>query len=98
MEKYIDVLQDVPGRTSLVQHEIHTGDATPIRLSLYRLTYKSQEVLKEEIKTLLDQVIRRLSTSPWAAPIVLVAMEDSRQRMSVDHMRLNQMNTNDPYP
>ena len=34
-EKYKDVIQDVPGKTQIVQHDIHTGDAVPIRLSPY---------------------------------------------------------------
>ena len=30
MEKYKDVIQDVPGKTQIVQHDIRTGDAAPI--------------------------------------------------------------------
>ena len=30
-EDFADVIQDVPGRTSLVSHEIETGDSPPIR-------------------------------------------------------------------
>ena len=29
-EKYKDVIQDVPGKTQIVQHDIRTGDAVPI--------------------------------------------------------------------
>ena len=29
-EKYKDVIQDVPGKTQMVQHDIRTGDALPI--------------------------------------------------------------------
>ena len=97
-ERFKDVLQDVPGRTSLVQHEIPTGDAVPIRLPLYRLAHKSQDSLREEIKTLLHQGIIRPSTSPWAAPIVLVAKKDGTKRMCVDYRKLNKITVNDPYP
>ena len=34
-ENYKDVIQDVPGRTYLVHHDIPTGDSSPIRLPLY---------------------------------------------------------------
>ena len=63
-EKYKDVIQDVPGKTHIVQHDIRTGDAVPIRLRLYQFVYHSQEVLREEIRTLLDQEIIRPSKSP----------------------------------
>ena len=56
-EKYKDVIPDVPGKTQIVQHDMRTGDAVPIRLPPYRLAHHSQEVLREEIRTLLDQEI-----------------------------------------
>ena len=36
-DEYKDVLKDVPGKTTLVQHDIPTADAVPIRLNHYRL-------------------------------------------------------------
>ena len=69
-ESYKDILLEVLGRTTLVCHEIPTGSALPIRLSPCHLAYHSQEVLREEIKTLLDQDIIKSSKSPWVAPIV----------------------------
>ena len=97
-KKYKDVLQDVPGRTTLVQHDIPTGDAVPIRLPPYQLAHHSQEVVREEIRTFLDQGIIRPSKSPWAAPIVLVKKKDGTQRMCVDYRKLNKVTVNDPYP
>ena len=97
-EKYKDVIQDVPEKTQIVQHDIRTGDAVPIRFPTYRLAQHSQEVLREEIRTLLDQEIIRPSTSPWAAPIVLVKKKDCTQRMCVDYRKLNKVTINDPYP
>ena len=75
------MIQDVPGRTSLVSHEIETGDSLPIRLPPYRLAHSSQEALREEIRTLLHQGIIETSRSPWAAPIVLVTKKDGKLRM-----------------
>ena len=100
-EKYLDVLQDVPGRMGLVEHVIPTGNANPIRLPPYKLAHKSQEVL-EEIRTLLDQGIIKPSTSLWAAFIVLVAKttttKNGTQRMCIDYRKLNEVTINDPYP
>ena len=53
------MLSDTPGRTNLVCHNISTGDAPLVRLPPYRLAHKSQEVLREEIQTLLNQGIIR---------------------------------------
>ena len=97
-EKYKDVLKDVPGKTTLVQHDIPTGDAIPIRLPHYRLAHHSKEILREEIGSLLDQGIIKSSKSPWAAPTVLVAKKDGTKRMCVDYPKLNNVTTNDSYP
>ena len=97
-ERYKDVLSDTPGRTNLVCHNIPTGDAPPVRLPPYRLAHKSQEVLREEIQNLLNQGIIRPSTSPLAAPIVLVPKKDNTKRMRVDYRKLNAVTVNDPYP
>ena len=97
-EKYKDVIQDVPGKTQIVQHGIHTENAVPIRLSPYWLAHHSQEVMREEIRTLLDLEIIRPSKSPWAAPIVLVKKKDDTQHMCVDYRKLNKVTINDPYP
>ena len=96
-EKYKDVLKVVPGKTTLVQHDIPKGDAIPIRFPHYRLAHHSKEILREEIGSLLDQEIIKSSKSPWAAPIVLEAKKDGTKRMCVDYRKLNNVATNDPY-
>ena len=97
-ENFKDIFQDVPGRTDVVTHDIPTGDAQPVRLPPYRLAHKSQDFLREEIKTLLQQEIIEPSKSPWAAPIVLVAKKDGSTRMCVDYRKLNAITQADPYP
>ena len=56
-EDYKNVIQDIPGRTCLVHHDIPTGDSPPIRLPPYRLAHTAQVFLREEIQTLLKQGI-----------------------------------------
>ena len=68
-ENYKDIIQDVPGRTCLVHHDILRGNSPPIRLPPYRLAHTAQEVLREEIKSLLEQNIIEPSKSPWSAPL-----------------------------
>ena len=52
--EFQEVITDVPGRTSMLEHTIETGDASPIRLSPYRLPYSSHKFLRNEIKILLE--------------------------------------------
>ena len=52
--EFLEVINDVPGRTSMVEHMIETDDASPIRLPPYRLPYSSHEFLRNEIKILLE--------------------------------------------
>ena len=68
-ENYKDIIQDGPGRTCLVHHDILRGNSPTIRLPPYRLAHTAQEVLREEIKSLLEQNIIEPSKSPWSAPL-----------------------------
>ena len=95
-EKYKDIIQYIPGRTCLVHHDILTGNSPPIRLPPYRLAHTAQEVLREEIKSLLEQNIIEPSKIPWSAPIVLVPKKDVTTRMCVDYRKLNAVTTGDP--
>ena len=97
-ENYKDIIQDEPGRTCLVHHDILRGNSPTIRLPPYRLAHTAQEVLREEIKSLLEQNIIEPSKSPWSAPIVLAPKKDGRTRMCVDYRKLNALTTGDPYP
>ena len=91
-EDFKDVFQDVPGRRDVVTHDIPTGDARPVRSPPYRLSHKSQDFLREEIKTLLEQEIKEPFKSSWAAPIVL-----GSTRMCEDYRKLNAITQADPY-
>ena len=70
----------------------------PIRLPHYRLAHHSKEFLRAEIQTLLKQAIIEPSTSPWAAPRVLVAKKDGSHCMCVDNRKLRAFTIGDPYP
>ena len=86
------------GRTSLMEHQIDTGDATPIFQPPRRLPWHQRQEAHTIVDTMLQQGVVSESTSPWSAPIVLVGQKDGSARFCVDYRRLNHVTVKDPYP
>ncbi|KRZ48049.1 Transposon Ty3-G Gag-Pol polyprotein [Trichinella nativa] len=101
LKEFADVLstsdEDL-GRTSLVRHAIHTGDAKPVRCSPRRIPYHQ----RAQVESLLDEMLRQdvvePSSSPWASPIVLVRKKDGSCRFCVDYRQLNNLTRKDAHP
>lgn len=72
------------GRTSVIKHRINTGAALPIRKPARRLPLGKRKTEQEEIQAMLERGVIQPSTSPWAAPIVLVTKKDQSTRFCVD--------------
>ena len=86
------------GRTSLVRHQINTGTTVPIRIPPRRLPLGKRRIEQEEVKTMLEKGVIQPSTSPWAAPIVLVTKKDGTTHFCVDYLALNCASVKDAYP
>ena len=86
------------GKTDVVEHHIDTGNHRPIRMRPYRTPFK----LKQEMKTHIDEMLRNdiigPSSSPWAAPALLVNKHDGSTRFVVDYRALNAVTKFDSYP
>ncbi len=75
MKGFVDVISldaDNIGRTTLVQHQINTGDATPVRLSPRRLPFHQHGEVKQLLDNMLTHRVIEPAHGPWASPIVLV--------------------------
>jgi hypothetical protein len=85
-------------QTQIVEHEIKTKDATPIKQKAYRIAHSDHEFVKNEIQAMKEKGIIRESSSPWASPIVLVPKKNGKTRMCVDYRKVNKVTEKDVYP
>ncbi|MEM7281681.1 MAG: reverse transcriptase family protein [Pseudomonadota bacterium] len=86
------------GSCPLVQHEIVTGDAAPIRQRPYRVPMHQRQIIKQHIDEMLKADVIRPSISPWASPVVLVKKKDGKDRFWVDYRKLNNVTKKDVSP
>jgi transposase InsO family protein len=77
------------GKSTIVKHNIDTGDAKPIKQPPRRVPIAFANEEKQVIQQMLDQKIIRKSTSPWASPIVLVRKKNGKVRPCVDYRKFN---------
>ena len=99
--KYRDVfaLSDSElGRTSLVQHVIDTGDATPIKQMPYRTSPEGKQEIDRQVNNMLERGIIQESVSAWSSPVVLVKKKDGSMRFCVDYRKLNKVAKKDRFP
>ena len=96
-EEYPEVFSDLPGKTSICQLKIDTGEAAPRRSHPYRVPDRLKEGVRSEVNKLVELGIVVPSTSPWASPVVPVPKTDGTVRVCVDYRKLNEVTTADPY-
>jgi len=77
--------------TQIYEHGINTGDAEPIHQTPYRTAPKERELIREQVKEMLESKIISPSRSPWAFPIVLVKKKTGEYRFCVDYRKLNDL-------
>ncbi|WKX95827.1 hypothetical protein Q1695_012348 [Nippostrongylus brasiliensis] len=101
IQRYNDVFAVVDTeltQTTLVQHEIDTGNTPPIRQRTRPVPAGLRAEFKGIIQGLLDRGIIERSTSPWASPVVLVKKKDGTIRLCVDYRELNKHTKQDASP
>ena len=86
------------GSFDKIKHQINTEVHLPIRQRPYRTTPKHKDEIKKQITEMLQANIIRPSTSPWAAPVILVEKKSGDQRFCVDYRKLNKITKKDSYP
>ena len=86
------------GSTGLIKHSIDTENKGPIRLRPYRTARRHKEETDRQINDMIKTNVIRPSTSPWAAPVVLVEKKNGEQRFCIDYRKLNQVTKKDSFP
>ena len=86
------------GRTSLVEHQINTGDHKPIKQLPRRVPHFLKEEVSHHMQEMLDNGVIVPSYSPWASPVVLVAKKDGSTRFCVNYRKLNSITKMNVYP
>jgi len=94
LEEMKEILDDKPGRTTITEHKIQTGDSPPIHQHPYRVPAAWQEEIRHEVQSM--DVIEP-SDSPWAFPIVVVRKKDGALRLCIDYRKLNAVTQDDVY-
>ncbi|GJP52310.1 hypothetical protein CLOM_g11436 [Closterium sp. NIES-68] len=86
-----------PKRT--VDHRIclQPGSEPTVRATYRMSTAELQEVQKQ-LEELLDKGFIRVSSSPYAAPILFVKKKDGTMRMCIDYRALNKITIKNRYP
>ncbi len=98
LDQYPSLFRQRPGRTNLVQHQIHLLDPTPSRQRPYRVPERLVAPLKAEIETMLELGVIEPSKSEWSSPIVIVPKKDNTLRICIDFRKLNAQSRFDAYP
>ena len=63
---------DPVGRTHIVQHQIDTGNAAPVKMGVRRQGQYLRDLTDKEVQKMLEQDVVEPSQSAWSSPVVLV--------------------------
>ena len=96
-----DVFAKLPtdiGFCNLLEHDIDTADAAPIRQPPHRPPLASGTAEDDLIAEMLAAGVIEPSDSPWASPVCVAKKPDGSYRFCVDYRRVNAVSRKDAYP
>ena len=85
-------------RTTIVQHQIDTGETPPIRQQLRRFPPAHVKGISEHVDNMLQQGVIEPACIPHASNLVLIKKKDQSYRCCVDYHQLNSGTRKGAYP
>lgn len=98
LESFDDVLSDVPGRTSVIEHDVIVTTSEPVRSKGYRVPFDTRDIIEKEVREMLELGVIEPSKSPYSSPIVLVNKSDGSVRFCIDFRKVNKITVFDSEP
>ena len=98
LQAFSDIFSDTPRICTVMEHDVNTGGAQPVRQAPYRLNAEKRNFLKAEVQRLIEQGLVRPSISPWASPVILVPKSNGTLRLVIDFRPANRLTVPDSYP
>ncbi|GBG79788.1 hypothetical protein CBR_g30050 [Chara braunii] len=86
------------GLSVVVQHEIQTGNHSPIHYKPYRYSLTERKTALQRIKEFEANGWIEPATGPWSFPVVLVPKKNGSVRICIDYRKLNDITIKDVYP
>ena len=81
-----------------IEHEINTGNRSPIALRSRRVPIAFEQAVDEKIDKMLEGGIIKRSNSPWNFPLVIVRKKNGDIRLCVDYRKLNDVTERPIFP
>jgi len=83
------------GLTRLIEHNIDTSTAKPIKQRFYPLSPAKEKLLCDEIDRMIKMdVIEEATSSPWSSPVIL-HVKPGKVRFCLDARKLNAVTVKD---
>ena len=86
------------GYCSVLEHDIDTGDARPIKQPPRRPPIFARDAEDDILDEMLQVGVIAPSMSPWSSPVCMVKKKDDTYRFCIDYRGLNEVTKKDAYP
>ncbi|GFY32887.1 retrovirus-related Pol polyprotein from transposon 412 [Trichonephila clavipes] len=93
-----DVFSPDPGTTHLMRMDIELISDKPIKTKPYRMSPRQINILRKEIKRLLELGEIEIGQSDYTSPLILVESPNKDPRPCVDYRRLNEITRAEFFP
>ncbi|GBG92337.1 hypothetical protein CBR_g55217 [Chara braunii] len=96
-QRAISVSDTNIGLSLVIQHEIQTGNHSPIHCKPYRYSLIERKKTLERIREFEASGWIEPATGPWSFPVVLVPKKNGAIRIYIDYRKLNEITIKDVY-